>query len=318
MTVELMRHGLTIPAVYDLLGRDENDLTAALGHCLANSPQLRRRLVHRLIGSHRGDALAIRLETHGRVGRTDLELDMGDSLIVIEAKRGWLLPGESQLAMYAPRIQLVGAGALVSLSHANDTWAAHNLPAQAGGIPVQHVAWATIRQDLRHAIEHARGTERVWLKELDTYLRRAAKVTEPQDSRVYCVSVGQGRVGGSGPAFREFVQGGVYFHPYGISGWPREAPNFMAFRWENQVRQINRVTSSEVIPDLQTRWPDIPVNPETARPHAVYTLGPALPGTPIPTGANYQATRMTVLLDQLLTAGSLRDALAGSKALMSS
>lgn len=99
-----------------------------------------------------------------------------------------------------------------------------------------------------------------------------------------------------------------YFHPYGRN-WPRTAPNFLAFRWKGQVQQIHRVTHAEVIPNLQARWPDIPETDDTTRPHAVYHLGPRLPGTPIPNGAHYRAQRRWVILDHLLTSPTLRDAL---------
>ena len=73
------------------------------------------------------------------------------------------------------------------------------------------------------------------------------------------------------------------------------------------------VTSAEIIPSLQTRWPDIPEDKDTIRTHALYRLGPPLPGTPIPTGGSYRASRVWVILDLLLTSGTLREAITQTK-----
>ena len=43
-------------------------------------------------------------------------------------------------------------------------------------------------------------------------------------------------------------------------------------------------------------------------PHIVCRLGPPLRREPLPTGVNYRATRIWVLLDQLFTADTLREA----------
>lgn len=90
----------------------------------------------------------------------------------------------------------------------------------------------------------------------------------------------------------------------------------MAFRWQSAVRRIHRVVDADVVPTLQHRFPDMPVTEDSAVPHAVYRLGPQLPPLePVPSGTTYRAGRMWVLLDQLQTAPTLKDALAGTRAL---
>jgi len=84
---------------------------------------------------------------------------------------------------------------------------------------------------------------------------------------------------------------------------------------DNQVQRVHRVVSAEVIPTLTARWPDIPATPDTARPYALYALGPALPGMPVPSGVNYRANRLWVLLDQLLVGPTLADGLRATEAL---
>jgi len=61
----------------------------------------------------------------------------------------------------------------------------------------------------------------------------------------------------------------------------------------------------------------LPEGAESVRPHVVYDLGDPIPmGDPLPAGVNYQAGRMWVLVDLLLTSKTLSEALAASKALL--
>jgi hypothetical protein len=121
----------------------------------------------------------------------------------------------------------------------------------------------------------------------------------------YCVVVSDERPGGGGAhTFHQFVTDELhYFHPYGVQGWLTDPPNFLAFRRHGAVNRIHRVIESNVVPRLVNRWTEILTTDDTARPHAIYRLGPRLPPfEPIPHGAQYRASRLWVLLDQLQTA----------------
>lgn len=308
----LARHGREVSSVFDLLGRKENDLTAALAFTLGRSPALLGLILRRLLPGPEDEEVVLRLEEPDALGRTDLEISTVSRLVIIEAKRGWLLPGETQLGKYAPRVAAHGAGALVSLSAASAQWARTSLPAAVQGVPVSHLSWDQVRADLDVALAGARGQERTWLHEFSEYLRKAVRMRDPADSWTYCVAVGNGRPGDGGSrTFRDFVTTeGCYFHPYGWgSGWPRTPPNFLAFRWNGHVQQAHRVTRAEVIPGLQDRWPDIPKTGDTTLPFALYQLGPQLLSGPVPNGARYRASRMWVILDLLLASPTLKDAL---------
>lgn len=316
--VPLTRHGNDVTSVFDLLGRDENDLTAALAFTMANSSGLLDLVLRRLEMPAAGEGTLLRLEERDEFGRTDLEIDNGTHLVIIEAKRGWLLPDEAKFEKYVHRITERGAGCLASLSAASSEWARQILPTAVSGVPVIHYPWDSMRQDLLVAREQARGGERAWLNELTEYLRKAVRMRDFADSRTYCVVVSNDYPGGGGGrTFRDFVTAEqCYFHPYGWgSGWPKAPPNFLAFRWDNQVQRIHRVASSEVIPSLQSRWPDTPLGDGTLRPHMLYHLGPPIPGPPFPTDGNYRASRVWFVLDQLLVTGSLREAIRQSKPL---
>lgn len=313
---DLSHHGKRVESVFDLLGWNENDLTASLGFTLARSPRFVSELLRAL--SLEAEQVEIRMETRGDDGRTDLEIETPSALVVVEAKRGWVLPTESQLRRYATRVQQHAGerGVLVTLSDCSVDWASgpRGLPGQIAGIPVQHLPWSTVREALARASGPARGGERHWLNELETYLRRAVRVTDVSDMWTYCVVVSEEQFGDR--TFRDYVlDEGVYFHPFGWGhGWPKEPPNFLAFRWSNTVQRVHRVMSHEIVESLRARWPDIP--PEQGDdPHVIYTLGPPLRFDPIPTGRSYRASRMWLLLDQLMSCATLEEALQGTEAL---
>ena len=209
------RHGREVGSVFDLVGSDENALTAALGFVLGRSPELLRRITLVLLPGVDPDVeVAVRMETRDEAGRTDLELEAGSHLAVVEAKRGWLLPEYDQLAAYAPRVKAAGQGVLATLSDASPAWAAHALPADVAGVPVRHLGWGEVRAELDAARAACRGEQRLWLDELHACLRRAIKVRDPADSWTYCVVISRKRPGDGGRrTFRDFVDQGWYSTP---------------------------------------------------------------------------------------------------------
>ena len=322
---ELTRHSTAVPSVYALLGTLENDLTAALGYTLARSPALRASIVHRVWPTTTApatDDATLALEERDAEGRTDLEMRLPRALVIFEAKRGWIVPTADQLAKYAGRIAAhPQGGVLVTLSQASrDLATASGLPASIDGIPVVHLPWTDALDDITTARRTCRGTERVWLDELHAYLNGVIRMRNPENCKTYCVVLNQARPGGGGArTFLEYVTDEhCYFHPYGAgNGWPTDPPNFMAFRWDGHVHRIHRITHAEVIPSLLHRFPDVPADAVTTTPHAMYTLGPRIPPfNPIPTGKNYRAARLWVLLDQLQTAPTLADAIEGTRQLL--
>jgi hypothetical protein len=314
----LSTYGRHVPSVFDLLGRGEVHLTSALGWTIAESPTLARSLWTRL--SLPGDPynLDVALEVADDEGRTDLELVTNDVRVIIEAKKGWLLPGDLQLRRYVGRFTADRHSLMVTLSDSSHDWAASELRDSVGGVPVVHLPWDDVRSDIRAARRNAkRPAERFWLQQLSTYLAGATAVRDPAEQWVFVVVASLDKPGkGGSRTFRDFVTTErAYFHPFG-KNWPKRPPVLMGFRWGGQVRQVNRVVHSEVVPNLQARWPDIPRDEETAdQPHAIYDLGPDIPIPRIPTTGVYQARRVWVLLDQLLTQPTLVDAEKASKAL---
>lgn len=310
----LSRYGSDIATVFDLLGHKEVDLTAALGWTLSQSPVLLDALTRELGFNLSPNEVTVALEAADDEGRTDIDLTASTVKIVIEAKQGWLVPGEEQLAKYRRRFDGFVNGLLVSMSDSSEVWATDQLPRAVDGIPVRHVAWDTVRAAVKSSRSVTRGRERFWLEELEIYMGKATSAVPYDDQWVFCVVASDTPFGGI--TFQDYVRHErVYFHPFGGNNtWPKVAPNFLCFRWGGQVQQVNRVKSSEILPQLSDRWPDV-TRDESDGPHIVYDLGPDIPIPAISTKGTYATGRVWCLLDQLLVHSTLSAALLGSKEL---
>ena len=321
MASELTRYGREVEHVFDLLGRREPDLTAALGWTLARAPSLMGTLLHHLGINAAPDEFAVSLEEQADgQGRTDIELTGPGIKVIIEAKQGWLVPDEQQFSLYAPRFEGFEHALFVSLSDSSNRWATRLLR-PIGGVPVVHVSWDTVRDALKTTISRGRGREQFWLQQLEGYMGQATSRRPLDDQWVFCVVASDANFGGT--TFQDWVRKErVYFHPYGgHNTWPKRPPNFLCFRWGGRVQQVNRVKDFEVVSRLDQRWPTIddadtamtPSRP-VEEPHIIYDLGPdiPLPLSPISTKGTYATGRVWCLLDQLLTQPTLRDAVRAS------
>src|SRR3954451_6394978 len=98
----------TIHTVFDLLGDKEDDITYSVGWGLAQSHALAYAVVAEVFDDHPGHLTALRLQkADADTGRTDIEIETDRVHLIIEAKRGWTLPGIDQLTKYAKRLNAV-------------------------------------------------------------------------------------------------------------------------------------------------------------------------------------------------------------------
>lgn len=312
----LSRHGHEVSTVFDLFGHREVHLTAALGWTLSESPQLMALLLDYLeVVGDGGDAV-VTLEESDSEGRTDIEVVVGSSKVVVEAKQGWLVPGEEQLSRYARRFDGFSHRLFVSMSDSSEQWAADQLPDYVDGVPVVHMPWDAVRDITRAAGRRAKSREAILLDELERYMGKATSTVPYDDQWVFCVVVSDSEIGGT--SFQDYVRTErVYFHPFGGNNtWPKVPPNFLCFRWGGVVRQVNRVESFDIVPQLSDNWPAID-SEESAGPHIVYKLGPDIPIPEIKTKGTYATGRVWCLLDQLLVSTTLADAVRSSAAMRS-
>lgn len=104
---ELVVHGRPVPTVFDLLGRSENDMTFALAWGMAQSGSFLADVIKAVSQTpiDAADAV-INVQRHDAAGGfTDVEVTVDDRLhLIFEAKRGWNLPSNAQLRLYARRL----------------------------------------------------------------------------------------------------------------------------------------------------------------------------------------------------------------------
>ncbi len=308
MTLKL--YGRDVSSVFSLLGPKERGLTASLGFTLAKDQKLRAAVLSAL--GVAADTPDVSLESYGDgLDRTDIELADERVRVVIEAKVGWQIPDRVQLEKYADRRPDV----ILAITHCTDLVARKlGLPTSVRDVPVVHWPWRRMLEIVR--AEQRRGGR--WIKDLQVYLEaNVATLQNISSAWVYCVVLGpiQSLGGAHG---RDYLERDLYFHPQG-EGYPKTPPNYLGFRWANMLQTVRHVDSYEILGDLRDSdaigSATVTDEEAMARPHLVYRLGPHIgPVQPLPAGTNYRASRHWAFLDLLLTAPTIKDALAHTRA----
>ena len=316
-TLSMEVHGRSVDTVFDLLGHDENDMTYSLGWVLANSPAFLTLFLKDVAGQPAG-----RREVHIRLqqyepdsGITDIEIEEpGTNLIIVEAKKGWNLTSEGQPDLYAKRFDVKWAkprdNRILVLSECSSEYAHLKLPDIVGdGIALRYVQWDTVRHLLRQARPSASNAQKRLMQELDDYLIGGKEMPRNESNLVYVVSLGAGKPEGWDISWRDIVrERDKYFHPVG-RGYPKEPPNYIAFRYEGRMRAIHYVESAKMVPQPHEYFPEAPDGQKWDGPYFLYELGPAFgPGSPLPYGKQYRAGQLRCMLDTLFTCATLAEA----------
>ena len=319
---ELYLRGRRAESIFQLLGENENGMSASLGWALAKSPEFRKRVLTRLLGAavEGGDARVLLQESECGRGITDIEIDAGrDAHIIIEAKRGWSLPGREQLEKYAGRARSADtrpeSRLIVTVSN-HDAASALTRLREIGcetiaEIRVTHLSWRDF-YDLSR-ISKGSGTlpERRLLAELGTYLKGIIGMANAESNWVYVVSLSDFTPDGWGISWKEIVTTRRhYFHPAG-GGWPTEQPNYLAFRYDGRLQSIHHVKECVVLPDVHSIIGEIPEKAMTQQ--RVYRLGPAFGPVRIVKSGPIWDRRVWCMLDTLFTSATIEEACAESR-----
>ncbi len=313
---DLLYGGQEVRNIFELFGDSENDLTGCLGWVLARCPGLLRAFVRSILGIGIDSREAIvRLQSYEKDrGITDIEIELPDKyFIIIEAKKGWNLPGRRQLATYARRQSFLSSRAphkrIVVLSECSREYAEANLSLPTiCGIRVQPVPWQSVIRLAQKRRESAGLRERQVIGELIDYLGGIVPMRKIDSNWVYVVSLGSVIPRGWKISYIDIVEKlARYFHPVGGSGWPTDPPNYIAFRYYGELQSIHFVKGYEILSNLHTRIKEIPS--EDWGPYFLYSLGPAFkPERRLPTGRIFRNGRVWCMLDTLFTARTISEA----------
>lgn len=308
---EISLRGQQIESVFELLGNKENDITYSIGWALANSRSFLKAFIEKALPqpSHVGEATVHLQEFVRGSGITDIEIRGRDYHIIIEAKRGWSLPGSDQMNLYAKRLKVDNdqQDLIVCMSECSRGYASLHLPKNIHGVPIQYFSWKEISL-LSEAVEDASHSEKRLLEQLRIYLRRIVNMQNQTLNMVYVVSLGSGTPAGCSISWIDIVEKKRrYFHP-DDKGWPSSPPNYLGFRYYGKLQRIHHVESWKIVDDLHSDIKEIGAGLWKYR-HYLYTLGPEIiPGKDVRTGRVYRNGRVWAMLDLLLTCDTVSDA----------
>ena len=305
----LLLRNRPVDSVFELIGRNENSLTFALGWCLQEAPTLLSSIATSL-----GLADPVEQETSvllqefgGKHGFTDVEVrDPGRQFWILEAKVGFLPPGRDQLQKYADRLNArKDQGAkpvlvVVAQSDRRDVMLQKSVPLAIAGIPVLVLSWGQLLRCCRQAHAQASNYGKRALAQLEIFVRKVLLMRDQESNQVYVVSISNDHWEPVGTTFRAVVEEhSRYFHPAG-SGWPKTPPNYLGFRWNGQLQSIHHVASYKVVEDMAGEFPA--ATSTSIDPHFLYTLGPPIrPTETVRTGNIFRSGRVWAALDLLLT-----------------
>lgn len=197
---------------------------------------------------------------------------------------------------------------ILPLSECSRQYALHRLGcSEISGIDIQPISWkemATLAEEASYASSYS---EKRVLRELLTYLRDLMRMQNIDSNWVYVVSLGPGVPEGWLISWIDIVRmKSAYFHPVGGS-WPKEPPNYIAFRYGGRLQSIHHIEGWQVFEDPHEAFPEIPsVRWDT---HFLYRLGRAFsPAHEVRTGNIYPNGRVWCMLDTLFTAGTIAEA----------
>lgn len=319
---DLFLHGRSVRTVFDLLGDKENDITFSIGWALAQCDAFIDALLERLFpGIDSGEVQAVQLQQAGVSSFTDIEIITNHAHVIIEAKRGWNLPGdiEQQITKYASRFsEESGHSLLVVMSEGTGYYATSKLPQKIIDTPVQYLSWNDVALIAARSQQDANHAGKRLLKELVHYLSNIMTSQNQTSNQVYVVALAGGQPSWSRLSWRNIVaEQRRYFQPVGGNGWPKLPPNYIGFRYDGKLQSIHHVDKYMVVPDkaaMAAAFPQMPSDSwdseeAFADAHFLYTLGTAIvPIHEVATGNIYPSGRLWVALDLLLTSQTIHEA----------
>ena len=311
---ELLLHGRPVRTVFGLLGSKEDDMTFALGWALGQSERLCRALLREVPSMPSDGSIGqVRLQHRDPHlgGRTDVEIDVAAGKLILEAKRGWTLPTNEQLRLYATRLAGTPAAAILTVSECTQSYARQSLPGSIDGVLVQHRSWEDVARLVEEVARGGGHAEKRLLRDLTTYVKGLVTMQDATSNLVYVVSVsnaGSQPWTGTHTPTSLITEHDRYFHPYARRGWPRTPPTYLGFRWSGRLQRVSHVDAYEVFTNPSKMLDGLP-DVEWDQ-HVFYRLGPALPlPAPSPrTGKLFRSQRIWAALDLVLTSPTLAEA----------
>ena len=322
----LVLHARPVETFFDLLGRDENDMTAALGWALSRSRAMLGEFVITVApGAAAADPVIVELQRHDATdgGFTDVEVRASDLHVIVEAKRGWALPSDGQLRRYEARFAAFDAATQAFVVLTQNGVAAvvgRRLSDWTPPEPISVVVlgWADLVRQARRASRHGSPIERYVAGELAGYLRGVADMRDTNSNSVHVVSLTRKVWAGWPPDLSpvdEVERHRIYHYPTRGGNYPKVVPNYMGFRYDGKLQSIHHVDDYEVVDSPFGLFPGAP-DLRWDEPAYFLRLGPPFgPNHEVRTGPGiFRAAPLTADLDLLLTCSTISEARDATRA----
>lgn len=308
----LVLHGEEIESVFALLGDKENAWTYSLGWVLSQNKDFLKVLIKKIQGKYLAcDHCIVKLQEHGQDrGFTDIELRIDNDLfIIIEAKRGWILPDKKQLNKYERRFDSLKnkpyKKMLVVISECRKEYAKKELEKLKLTTPIKFLSWREVVSLIEKAHKTSNKSEKRLLKELNTYLKKVVSMVDKNSNKVFCVVLSSKKEVWSRLSFVDIVRKkGLYYYPFD-KGWPSDPPNYIAFRYQGKLMSIHHVDDDDIV----TKLPEAFGPSQPHEPHVLLKLGkPFKPSHEVKNGKIYPSQHLRFDLDTIFTSKTIREA----------
>lgn len=305
---------------FDLLGTKEDSLTYAVGYCLSRNKFLFTSLMYEInIEKYDLENIIIHLQRHDSKNYSETDIEIYDNQnihIIVEAKKGWNFPSKNQLEKYSSRFEQNGSdlqNILIVLNENNESYVEANFHLENNNYQLQVISWAFIIELSKKSFSIGRHSEKRLIKQLYKYLMKNSTMQNSDSNLVYVVSLGSGFPENWDISWIDIVvKKKKYFHPIGggRGGWPKEPPNYIAFRYQGRLQSIYHIERYKSIIEPSHYFKEAPTGFKWEKRHYLYDLGPAiLPPKLTKNGKRIvRSNRVWAALDLLLTSKTIEEA----------
>lgn len=306
----LILHGKDVESVFELLGTKENDITFSLSWCLANIKPFQSKFVE---NEDELTNLDIRLQEYGKgdKGFTDIELSSDKIFYIIEAKKGWNLPTKSQLNKYIGRFKEFDEvkNKIIVISECRKEYALKEIKEYNIDIPIEFISWREIHKWLDEVRMKCNLNQKNLIDQLDKYFSKVITMQDKDSNEVFCVVVSDKKLRGNF-TFVDVVKKGYYFYPL-KSGWPKDPPNYIAFRFKGKLLSIHHVDGYEIVELPDKHIPEIKGWKGWSRyHHFMLKLGKGFkPNHKVRNGGIYGSGHIKCDLDTLFICSTIKEAI---------
>lgn len=315
-----------INSVFSLIGNKENDISKSVIWILKECPKVLKELIETTCGIDiNPDDVSIQYQSFERVNEenafTDIEItDYKQFHIIIEAKRGWILPGYHQLKKYSEKTSFANSDIAIkkifSLSECSEEYADKYLPFKISpnGIPIGHISWKVLKELCESAIKDSNNKQKNLIREFLVYLGGIMGTPNNNSNEVFVVPLNYKKACSKGNTYIDVVvKENKYFCPVSWFRNVNSIPNYLGFRYDGKLQRICHIDSYVV---TRNRKDEIPFmdEEEADEDYYVFRLGvPIYPPKEVVTGQVYGPGHNWADIDLLLTCDSVKEACDKSK-----